>query len=377
MKVLLVANYPLEYNPSMHAYAQLLFCGLSSAKLDVHMIKPYPIFGRIVKKGGVGKWISYIDRFLIFPIILKVYAGKFDIIHILDHCNAVYAPFIDAKKRVITCHDMIGVRASFGDVPFTRVSFTGKILQRIILKGLRMTENVICVSEQTRKDLIVFIEDNKHNLFTVKNALRLNTENSGDPTQTIRTSTMTPLMVPYIFHVGSNMPQKNRSGILEFYKNIIDIPRFENFNLVFCGQHLSTDLLEQAKSLCLSQRVHDLGFVSDAELSYLYSKAELLIFPSLMEGFGWPIIEAQSRGCLVVTSNIKPMNEISGSGAILINPYDMRSSAQEVADQYTRRDEFIELGYANCGKYLPDKMIDELIEIYEKIAFARQKNSND
>ncbi|WP_158007152.1 glycosyltransferase family 4 protein [Acidithiobacillus caldus] len=377
MKILLVANYPLEYNPSMHAYGQLLFNELSSAGLEVTLLKPFPIFGRIVKNGSIGKWLGYFDRFLIFPIILTLYSYKFDLIHVVDHCNAVYAFFVRANKCVITCHDLIGIKASFGVVAFTHVSFTGKILQRLILKGLLRTKYIICVSEQTRQELLPYINERKHKIFTIHNALRLNTQNLRDATCVNRVSCIVSTLKPYILHVGSNMPQKNRAGVIEFFRTITALPRFRNFNLVFCGQKLSDNLAEQVRVCGLSRVVCDLGFVSDAELSYLYFNAEFLIFPSLMEGFGWPIIEAQSLGCLVVTSDIKPMNEVSGRGAILINPYNMSASAHTVADQYTRRDEIIELGYANSRKYMPEQMIDAVIEVYEEITFGQQKTTND
>jgi glycosyltransferase involved in cell wall biosynthesis len=92
-----------------------------------------------------------------------------------------------------------------------------------------------------------------------------------------------------------------------------------------------------------------------------------LLFPSLHEGFGWPIIEAQACGCLVVTSRREPMMSVAGSGAILVDPLDHCGAADEIERQWQRREYLIVQGYENVRRFDPDRFIEAYAELYERM----------
>src|SRR5205085_8719366 len=79
------------------------------------------------------------------------------VVHICDHSNAVYAKRCKPNRIVITCHDLLAVRGARGEQTDTPVSFTGRLLQRWILRGLRLADAVACVSEATADDAVRFI----------------------------------------------------------------------------------------------------------------------------------------------------------------------------------------------------------------------------
>lgn len=367
MKILIVGNYPFEYNPSMHAYAQLLSSGLSAAGLETRVIRPYPILGRILKKGLAGKWLGYIDRFVIFPFFLIVSARNYDIIHVADHCNSIYIPYIASLPHLITCHDMIGIQAGSGLISSVKLSLTGRFLQRMILRGLRLAKNIVCVSEQTERELLSFIAATNRNIVVIPNSLRFDFQNAFRYNLSQSFLCNVSNLSPYIIHVGSNMPQKNRPAILEIFRVLVTRKKFSNFNLIIAGQNLTPESHEWLRSNDISSRVFEFGFVSNEELACLYSKAEFLIFPSLREGFGWPIIEAQSSGCLVVTSDKPPMNEVAGRGAILVDPNNVASAVEEIVRMFPERDAFVSFGYENCRKYQAKNMVDSLVILYKHI----------
>ena len=99
-----------------------------------------------------------------------------------------------------------------------------------------------------------------------------------------------------------------------------------------------------------------------------YVNCDIVCFPSLYEGFGMPIIEAQKVGRVVITSNLQPMCDVAGKGAILVNPYDyldIRKAIIQVTQNAELRNRLIELGIKNTEKYSPETIADLYKQIYE------------
>ena len=122
---------------------------------------------------GVGKWLGYIDRFVMFPSALRSAAARADIVHLCDHGAAMYAPMIEefkGKPVVVTCHDMIAVRSARGELPGLRSSAFGQFLQRWICHGLKHATRVACVSRATFDDVRRILETDE-NLCVILNGL--------------------------------------------------------------------------------------------------------------------------------------------------------------------------------------------------------------
>ena len=107
--------------------------------------------------------------------------------------------------------------------------------------------------------------------------------------------------------------------------------------------------------------------LSNEELLEEYDKASIFLFPSLAEGFGLPIVEAQSRGCIVITSNIEPMRSVLGKdGGVLVNPYDINEIAKGIitAQESERKGIWLAAGLANSKKYTSEKYIKKHLLLY-------------
>jgi glycosyltransferase involved in cell wall biosynthesis len=111
----------------------------------------------------------------------------------------------------------------------------------------------------------------------------------------------------------------------------------------------------------------ELQNVENEDLRALYSKATLMLFPSLQEGFGWPIIEAQACGCPVVTSNRGPMTEIGGSGAIYINPEDERLAAFTLKCVLPSISAIRAASLENAARFKESAMIHRYVLAYKKV----------
>jgi glycosyltransferase involved in cell wall biosynthesis len=172
----------------------------------------------------------------------------------------------------------------------------------------------------------------------------------------------------YIFFIGGIAPLKNFSNIIKAF-NLIrkKIP----FKLVVAGfkrWNYAKDI-DLINKLNLQNDFINLGFVNDDDLPYLYGAARCLIFPSLYEGFGIPILEAQASGCPVICSKTGCTPEVSGRAALLVNPYDYKEIAQAIYDVLINKDlneELIADGLENAKKFNWEETAKQTLELFEK-----------
>jgi len=168
---------------------------------------------------------------------------------------------------------------------------------------------------------------------------------------------------PYLLHVGGNTWYKNRRGVLDIYLEVRRRLGKLAPNLIIIGPALETGI----EGVRFFQRV------TDEMLAKLYRNAELLLFPSLYEGFGWPVVEANACGCPAVVSRIAPLIEAGGNAATLISdPRDINEAADCVievlrSDPFTRRN-LQEAGYVNACRFSLQHMITQYLELYGSIA---------
>jgi glycosyltransferase involved in cell wall biosynthesis len=137
-----------------------------------------------------------------------------------------------------------------------------------------------------------------------------------------------------VAHVSSGERRKNLDGLLRAFRRVLD--RFPDAMLVKAGKVLhgrsQKALLASLRESGLADRVHFLGRASDAELAELYNIADCFAFPSLAEGFGLPVLEAQACGCPVVTSNTTSLREIAGPLCKAVDPLDETALAEAMAE---------------------------------------------
>lgn len=371
MKILLVANYLADRQTSMFAFSAMLERELISKGHYVETIRPEKLFlGENDSRRGVGKWIGYIDKFLIFPIRLRFKAKAFDIIHVCDHSNAMYVNHIMSRPNIITCHDVIAIQAAKGQIPGWKVGFTGKVFQSLIQKGLSRAQKIACVSNLTFRDLMKLDIVCKENSLVINNGLNAKFERTPrTESHSVLESAGLKWSDKYFIHVGSDLARKNRFSVL---RSFLELVKSENrfgcqdegkIKLVFVGPALNHEMHVFAEQHDLLNRILTLQNVSHDQLCALYSNALAMIFPSTHEGFGWPVIEAQACGCPVFTSNLAPMNEIGGDAAVYFDPFDPDDMAKKIlASNY---DEMQTKGLLNANIYSSEAMADLYIEAYK------------
>jgi len=153
---------------------------------------------------------------------------------------------------------------------------------------------------------------------------------------------------PYFVHVGTLEPRKNLTRLVEAFaalKRDIGIPHA--LALVGGKGWMYDGLLERVRELGLDNDVVFPGFAAPEELPLWYAAAEALVYPSLYEGFGFPVVEAMACGTPVICSNVSSLPEVAGDAAVLVDPDDVRAltnSMRRVFDDRLFRQELVRRG---------------------------------
>lgn len=370
MKVLLISNYEPLKQLSMARFGNLMRDVLIQAGEDVRVVRPRPVFSRFGgRASSLSKYLGYIDRYVVFPLELRRAAAWADVVHICDHSDAMYLRWLGKKPHVVTCHDMIGIRNGSGEFVGYRPRISGRVQQRWILRWLRRAQHIVCVSEQTREELVRVSGIAGERSSIVCNALNYPYR----PTDRAEASFHLARLglahsKKFVLHVGGNQWYKNRAGLLRIFKALVSVPGQEDLWLVMAGKPWTTAIRDYVRQAGLEGRVLELTAVSNEELRALYSTARALVFPSLYEGFGWPIIEAQACGCPVFTSDRPPMTDVGGEGAVYFDPEDELGAAREIAARLADRERMQARGAENAARYSRESMVAGYLDAYRRVA---------
>ena len=359
----------------MQRFAAMLDSGFRAAGHETRVIRPPVVAGSLPARGLAGKWLGYIDQFIVFPKFLKRAVDWADFVHICDHSNAFYVKYVRRRPHIVTCHDMLAIRSALGEIVVHRTAWTGKRLQGMILQGLKTigrSGHISCVSEATRQDLLRITKVPVKSVSRIYNGLnfpfspqdqsqaRAHIEKFG-----IRRDQR------FILHVGGNSWYKNRLGTLKIFSALKAHPEGKDVILVMAGQPFSVNMRAYLRTAPGSESVIEVVDPTNEELKALYSAADVMLFPSLQEGFGWPIIEAQACGCPVVTSNRPPMTEVGGEAAVYIDPEKIEAAAATIAARFQGRQSPCEKSLKNVKRFSTSRMIESYLALQEVLLSSK------
>jgi glycosyltransferase involved in cell wall biosynthesis len=188
------------------------------------------------------------------------------------------------------------------------------------------------------------------------------------------------LAARYLLYVGTLQPRKNLARLVTAFAHVAGDAALADVQLVLAGKHdrLYDDLLAQAARLGLAGRVIFPGYVADVHLSALYCAALACLFPSLYEGFGLPVLEAQACGAPVMTSNHSALPEVAGDAALLVDPHDVDAIAEAMYRLVTDdalRAELVRRGFENVKRFSWEKCARETLAVLEAVGRQGQAGS--
>jgi glycosyltransferase involved in cell wall biosynthesis len=387
VRVLLIGNYAPDRQESMQRFAQTLAAHLPARGFEVELLRPEPLAARLQSGAhGLGKWLGYVDKFILFPRRLdrevqRARAGGARVVvHICDHSNAVYTRQLRDVPHLVTCNDLLAIRSARGEFPAHRTRWSGRVLQRLILAGLRRARRVTCISHATARDARRLLE---HSAATIGvTHMGLNYPYSPMPQSEAQARVQAllgwPEPRPYLIHVGGEQWYKNRRGAVRLFAAVRAELGSRAPQLLLVGSPPADETAALLRADPeLARTVHAVGEIDNETLRTCYSAAELLLFPSLQEGFGWPIIEAQACGCRVLTTGKGPMNEVGNAATFYLPPDPLadlpaavdllRAALEEPESARARR---IAAGLENAGRFSTAKMIDAYARTYRELTSA-------
>ncbi len=383
MKILLIGNYSKDQQFSMQKFTDCLEQHFNGQGHEVKVCQPQTFFasGFSSTVSGAGKWLGYLDKYLLFPLNLKKLATWADVIHICDHSNAIYVPYIKNRPHLVTCHDLMAVRSALDEFnQYNRVSGSGRLQQHWILKSLKQADRIAAVSQATKDDLLRLTGKRNVRVDVVYNGLNYPFRRLEKPValsllkdKGIKENTR------FLLHVGGNQWYKNRKGLLGIFSKICRLQPDKDLKLVLAGKPLAEEHIALIKKYELQDKVVPITDLSTEQICALYSLCEAFVFPSLCEGFGWPVIEAQACDALVFTSNRPPLTEVGGAAAIYIDPDDHAQSAITILKVLDRPESIRQTKKAivgHLGQFTTESMISGYLDLYQSIS-ANGRSSHE
>jgi glycosyltransferase involved in cell wall biosynthesis len=349
----------------MLGFVGALQAGLPGLGLEVRAVAPRARIGRL-RLPGASKWLAYADKYLLFPPELRRAIRWADVVHVCDQGNAMYSRYLQGVPHIVTCHDMLAIRSALGEIPAWRTGPAGRIYQSLILSGIRRSRCAACVSSATQRDLLRIAPRSESDARVVYNGLyrRLEPMPRAEASAILAGLGIMP-DERYLLHVGGNQFYKNRNGVLQIYAALRRLPEGAGVRLVMAGKPLTTDLRAAVSRQGLAPHVVEAACVSDEQIRALLSRAQALLFPSLHEGFGLPIVEAQACGCPVFTSNRAPMTEVGGDAAVYFDPAKPEEAAALVAERIDCLSAMRAEGFENARRFSTERMLQGYAAAYD------------
>ena len=302
------------------------------------------------------------SRHFILPIMMN--ADQLEVAHFPDHI----LPLLPVKARkVITVHDLAFVK-------FPWFFSWAKRIHKILLtaRSVRLADRIIVPSESTWRDLIEIygtpgkkIEVIPHGIAEI---FRPQSRNAAERKQVFNKYGFN--FERFILFVSTLEPRKNLKTLLEAYELIAKERR--DLGLVICGKPgwLYKEDLERIKTLSRQGRAVYLGHVADDQLVEIYNLAEVLVYPSFYEGFGFPPLEAMACGIPVIASRISSLPEMLSDAACWVDPNDasqIKDAILKVIDDKIFKEKLIKQGLEQAKKFTWQASAKRTLEVYRNV----------
>ncbi len=327
---------------------------------------------RVVPIEGKHKHLTALPGFLGSKSISWIRLAKhIPVFDLYDISNQTLS-FI-AKKRhpnIVTVHDIIELTN-----PQERKA---RMLNRYFMSGIPSADRIVAVSEYTKRQLLEHFRMDNKNITVIPYGIDAayheipnfrSTIAYRELLQTFKVREGSDGNSPIILVVGSEHPRKNMQTVLATMEQLKK--QFPNILLIkvgdaglLSGRQKTLDFIEKFD---LAAHVKLVGNISSERLNELYNLADVLLFPSYLEGFGMPPLEAMAAGCPVICSNAASLPEVVGDGALMHDPDDVQAFADSivriVSDPATKQ-LLVEKGKENAARYSWNKAAQQTLTLY-------------
>lgn len=383
MNIVVFCHPNFVMSQSMPRFASFLFEGLQSRGHKVELCAPTARLYNCMPFFGFKKWLGYVDQYLIFPWEvrkrLKSYS-KDTLFVFADNALGPWVPLVADRPHVIHCHDFLAQQSAMGKISENPTNWTGRIYQSFIRSGYKKGKHFISVSKKTQADLHSLLQAKPITSKVVYNGFNQQFNHLDRATARGRLAQKLELDLSngYLLHVGGNQWYKNRNGVIALYNAWRSKTNF-SIPLLMVGATPGQTLTRDWKQSPFKNDIHFVTALDDHHVRLAYGGASLFLFPSLAEGFGWPIAEAMASGCAVLTTNLAPMTEVGGEAAFYIEPYVAGSKHFNWSEKGSRvieeilclsqseHETIIKVGRINSARFKTSNAIEQIESIYREV----------
>lgn len=284
------------------------------------------------------------------------FVGDVDVFHAWDYLQ----PPAAKAKLVTTIHDLTALK-----FPMYHHSLTVEAQKNRLKWVRREAQMIIADSKSAKEDIMELLGIPEKKIAVIYLAAAENYkqfQQLGDEprlVEIIRVRKKYGITGDYFLSVGTVEPRKNLKRVMEAFT--ISREKLGVQTMVVAGRAGWGEQLMPMENVLL------LGKIQNEDLPALYAGAAALVYPSLYEGFGLPLLEAMSVGCPVIASEISSLAEVAGKAGVLVEPEKVESIAAGMGLVLENRRKFIELGYKQAEKFSWQKTAEETLKVYESL----------
>ena len=233
----------------------------------------------------------------------------------------------------------------------------------------KRADYIICISEHVRRAALKHLNTNPERTHTAHVCIQSRLSAPDQRGIDRHRSALGIGLRPYMFYPANYWPHKNHRMLLTAYGMFLSRNPDNSLDLVFTGalEDLEKDLKRAVEQMGLTGRVHFLGFLPQEQFEAVWYGCEFLIFPSLYEGFGIPVLEAMSIGKPVLCSDTTSLPEVAGKAALYFDPRkpgDIVKCLERVSKDSSLRNDLANKGYARAADFSTETMTDRYLEIF-------------
>jgi glycosyltransferase involved in cell wall biosynthesis len=295
------------------------------------------------------------------PALDQVMSG----IHVF-HATEHLLPKLDRVHRVFTLHDTAYLHFPQYHLPRNRI-----YLKWMMPRFLAHADRIIVVSEATRRDALHFYGLDPAKIEVIPEGVEPRFRPEQDSARLAAVRQTYSLPDRFILYVGTIEPRKNLPVLLEAYHSIRS--EHPDVKLVIAGGKgwLYESFFERLRSLGFEDQVTLTGHIPEDDLPALLSLAEVFAFPSVLEGFGLPPLEAMACGAPIVCSNASSLPEVVSDAGLLVPPRDVRAwveSLNRVLADPSLRADLRARGLARAAQFTWERAAQQTLQVYRRVA---------
>jgi glycosyltransferase involved in cell wall biosynthesis len=365
LSIMLFRNYVEDERFSMEVYADGLVKALRTHCAGRCHLNEY--IPTLPKGSKAGLWGMRLARYGRYPWQARCHSGQIN--HIVDPGYGHLLYILDPKRTVVTVHDLIPLVRWSGGIPGCPRGRT-PWFNLFSFRALRRAMHLIADSEHTRHDLMKILKIPSERISTIYPGIDKNFRPYGHEEKTLAGAALglTGGQAKRVLVTGSQFYKNHGTAMLACAR--LRAMYAKPLQLLKLGPP-TPEFKAAVQNYGLEDITHYLVGVSGNHLAALYNSVDILLFPSLYEGFGWPPLEAMACGTPVVASNAASLPEVIGDAGLMCSPNDHDGLAQAMYALLTDNDlrlAVIERGLIRASLFEWEKVARQTLAVYELVA---------